>query len=94
MARPSSVGSDSQLSLCEAEKDADSDVVQNFISFPLPPGSKTGADLEQSGALDLGQRAATGLTLFNQFWAYLMPMLGGYIADTYLGKFNTINVAM
>jgi proton-dependent oligopeptide transporter, POT family len=85
------------LSLFSATRSLpDRSEVQNFISEPLPDGSTTGAGGAdgQSGALGLGQRAATGLTLFNQFWAYFMPMLGGYLADTYLGKFNTINVAM
>ena len=37
--------------------------VVNFIQQPLPPGSTTGAGFEgQSGALDMGQRASTGLT--------------------------------
>lgn len=38
-------------------------VVVNFIQQPLPEGSTTGAGFEgQSGALDMGQRASTGLT--------------------------------
>jgi POT family proton-dependent oligopeptide transporter len=42
----------------------------NFIQQPLPPGSPTGAGFHdgQSGALGLGQRASTGLTIFYQFW--------------------------
>ncbi|KAI1478685.1 hypothetical protein K445DRAFT_68644 [Daldinia sp. EC12] len=71
-------------------------VFVNFISQPLPPGSTTGAggtDL-QAGALDQGQRASTGLVLFNSFWSYLMPLLGGWLADTYWGKYKTINVAV
>lgn len=38
----------------------------------------------------MGQRASTGLTTFNSFWAYVTPLFGAYIADTYLGRFNTI----
>jgi POT family proton-dependent oligopeptide transporter len=40
-------------------------VFVNFIQQPLPPGSNTGAgrDDYQSGALGMGQRASTGLTL-------------------------------
>ncbi|KAH9905870.1 PTR2-domain-containing protein [Xylariomycetidae sp. FL2044] len=71
-------------------------VFVNFISQPLPDGSTTGAggtDL-QAGALDKGQQASTGLTLFNSFWSYFMPLAGGYVADTYLGKYNTIHVAI
>lgn len=71
-------------------------VFVNFIQHPLPPGSSTGAGgtYGQPGALGLGQRASTGLTLFNSFWSYVMPMLGGYLADTYWGRFKTINIAI
>ncbi|KAM3413850.1 hypothetical protein BST61_g10527 [Cercospora zeina] len=81
-------------------------VFVNFIQQPRPFGSRTGAVVEnslcydapgwsvdackQAGGLGQDQRAATGLTTFNQFWAYFMPLLGGYIADTYLGRFMTI----
>ncbi|RMZ90734.1 hypothetical protein DV736_g2033, partial [Chaetothyriales sp. CBS 134916] len=70
-------------------------VYVNFIQQPLPEGSSTGAGFSgQSGALGMGQRASTGLTTFNQFWAYLTPLLGAYIADTYLGRFKTIHIAI
>lgn len=71
-------------------------VFVNFIQHPLPPGSSTGAagTYGQPGALGLGQRTSTALTLFNSFWSYVMPMLGGYLADTYWGRFKTINVAI
>ena len=42
----------------------------------------------------MGQRAATGLTTFNQFWAYLMPLVGAYVADAHLGRFKTIQIAI
>ncbi len=42
----------------------------------------------------MGQRASTGLTTFNQFWAYVMPLFGAYIADTYLGRYKTIHIAI
>ena len=42
----------------------------------------------------MGQRASTGLTTFNQFWAYVMPLVGAYIADTYLGRYKTIHIAI
>ncbi|KAE9398197.1 peptide transporter PTR2A [Gymnopus androsaceus JB14] len=62
-------------------------VFTNFIQQPLPPGSSTGAGFTngQSGALGLGQRASTGLTTFYQFWCYVTPVLGAYIADAHLG---------
>ncbi|KAI2790367.1 putative peptide transporter ptr2 [Penicillium oxalicum] len=70
-------------------------VFVNYIQRPLPPGSTTGAlppgmDDGVPGALGMGQRASTGLTLFNQFWSYLMPLAGAYIADQYWGRFRTI----
>ncbi|KAF5371083.1 hypothetical protein D9757_010821 [Collybiopsis confluens] len=71
-------------------------VFTNFIQQPLPPGSTTGAGFAkgQSGALGLGQRASTGLTTFYQFWCYVTPILGAYIADAHLGRYNTICVAV
>ncbi|KAI1258703.1 POT family protein [Xylariaceae sp. FL1019] len=71
-------------------------VFVNYIQQPLPAGSTTGAGFTngQSGALGKGQQASTGLTTFNQFWAYLMPLLGGYLSDTYWGKYKTIHVAI
>ncbi|KAK7710048.1 hypothetical protein SLS57_008546 [Botryosphaeria dothidea] len=66
-------------------------VYVNYIQQPLPPGSNTGAGFEgQSGALDRGQQASTGLTTFNAFWSYTCPLIGAYIADEYLGRFKTI----
>ncbi|KAF8964521.1 peptide transporter PTR2A [Flammula alnicola] len=71
-------------------------VFTNFIQQPLPPGSHTGAAglNGQPGALNMGQRASTGLTTFYQFWCYVTPLLGAYIADTYWGRFKTICVAV
>jgi len=71
-------------------------VFTNFIQWPLPPGSRTGAGFKngQSGALGLGQRASTGLTTFYQFWCYITPLYGAYIADTYLGRYNTVCIAV
>ncbi|KAJ7436054.1 PTR2-domain-containing protein [Mycena galericulata] len=74
-------------------------VFTNFIQQPLPPGSHTGAGFQHgilgvSGALGMGQRASTGLTTFYQFWCYVTPLLGAYIADTYWGRYNTTCVAV
>lgn len=70
-------------------------VFVNFISQPNP-GTATGkaldpsADDAQPGALGMGAQASTGLTTFNQFWVYLIPLFGAFVADTYLGRFKTI----
>lgn len=72
-------------------------VFTNFIQQELPPGSTTGAPIGgdgQAGALGLGQRASTGLTTFNSFWAYLMPIFGAWLADTHLGRYRTIMLAI
>ena len=69
--------------------------VTNFIQQPLPPGSASGAGYSgQSGALGKGQQASTGISTFNQFWVYSTPLMGAYVADAYLGRFNTICVAL
>lgn len=73
-----------------------STLVVNFIQKPLPPGSKTGAGFlkgKGSGALDMGQRASTGMTQFNQFWSYFTPLFGAWIADEYWGRYKTIQYA-
>ena len=71
--------------------------VTNFIQKPLPAGSITGNDPfpdGHPGALGAGQRASTGLVTFNRFWAYFIPLFGGYIADTKWGRFKTIHAAI
>lgn len=68
-------------------------VFVNFIQKDLPKGSKTGAGFlikPGSGALGMGQRASTGLTTFNQFWSYITPLGGAYLADQYWGRYLTI----
>ncbi|KAJ5741165.1 peptide transporter ptr2 [Penicillium malachiteum] len=91
-------------------------VFVNFIQRPLPKGSKTRALPSNSkskvpGALGMGQRASTGLTLcelpckprtfllqlmeiVNQFWNYMMPLTGAYVADQCWGIFKTIFAAI
>ncbi|KIY43855.1 peptide transporter PTR2A [Fistulina hepatica ATCC 64428] len=71
-------------------------VFTNFIQQPLPAGSTTGAGHKngQSGALGYGQQASTGLTTFYQFWCYIMPLVGAWIADGYLGRFKTIGIGI
>ncbi|KAF8823385.1 hypothetical protein HHX47_DHR10000303 [Lentinula edodes] len=68
-------------------------VFTNFIQQPLPDGSHTGAGgggNGQSGALGKGQQASSGLVTFYGFWAYVVPLLGAYIADAHWGRYKTI----
>lgn len=70
-------------------------VLQNFIQRPLPSGSKWGAPVsnssnESAGALNRGLQTANALTLLLTFLAYVLPLYGGYVSDTKLGKFKTI----
>lgn len=55
-------------------------IVVNFIQQPLPtegPFPAAGAaGYGQAGALGMGQQASTGLVQFNQFFSYVMPMIG------------------
>ncbi|KAJ6546367.1 POT family-domain-containing protein [Mycena sp. CBHHK59/15] len=64
----------------------------NFIQHGLPEGSHTGAGGPngQSGALGKGQQASTGLGTFYQFWCYVTPLLGAYVADAHIGRYNTV----
>jgi POT family proton-dependent oligopeptide transporter len=55
-------------------------VMVNYIQQPMPAGSVTGNDPfpdGQPGAIGYGQRASTGLVLFNKFWSYFLPLFGG-----------------
>jgi POT family proton-dependent oligopeptide transporter len=73
----------------------------NFIQQDLPVidgvVQSTGRDPReegQPGALGMGQRASFGIGQFNSFWAYTTPIIGAIIADEYLGRFNTIFIAI
>ncbi|KAF2639172.1 peptide transporter PTR2-A [Massarina eburnea CBS 473.64] len=71
-------------------------VYSNFIAKDMSKATRTGAainpdsDQAQPGALGLGKQVAFSLTTFNAFWVYCCPLLGAWIADTYLGRFKTI----
>ncbi|EXJ80161.1 POT family proton-dependent oligopeptide transporter [Capronia coronata CBS 617.96] len=60
-------------------------IFQNYVQNP-PDGSLG------PGGLGMGHEGATGLTTFYSFWCYVTPLLGGLIADQYLGKYKTIIV--
>lgn len=42
------------------------------------------------GRLGLDQHGATALSYFWQFWCYVTPIFGAWVADTYFGKYLTI----
>ena len=71
-------------------------VFNNYIRFPLPIGSTDGsvpkADRAEgvAGALGLGVQTSFALRTFNTFWVYATPWVGGILADTKLGRYNTI----
>lgn len=74
-------------------------VLTNFIQRPLPDGSTTGAPTEtylnkSVGALGMGLQTASALTLLLKFLAYLMPLYGGFVADSQLGKVKAIWVGI
>lgn len=58
-------------------------VFQNYVA-----NSPSGSD--GSVGLGLEHTGATGLTTFYTFWCYVTPLLGGIVADQYLGKYKTL----
>ncbi|KAK7429409.1 hypothetical protein QQZ08_004001 [Neonectria magnoliae] len=89
------------VELCERFSYYGSSVLYtNFIAQPLPEGSTTGSPVDasdpnaQAGALDMGAQAAQALSLFNQFFAYVMPLVGAWVADARLGRFWTLHIAI
>jgi POT family proton-dependent oligopeptide transporter len=93
------------VELCERFSYYGSSVLYtNFVNHPLPTGSNTGAPVGKShpdydpnalpGALGQGPKAAQGISLFNQFFAYIMPLVGAWIADARYGRFWTLHLAI
>ncbi|KAK7421622.1 hypothetical protein QQX98_002089 [Neonectria punicea] len=89
------------VELCERFSYYGSSVLYtNFIAQPLPEGSTTGSPVDssdpnaQAGALNMGAQAAQALSLFNQFFAYVMPLVGAWVADARLGRFWTLHIAI
>ena len=74
-------------------------VFQNFIQYPLPPdGNGAGASAPGSekpaGALGQGLQVSSALTLLFKFLAYCIPIFGGWLADTRLGRYKTICIGV
>ncbi|KAK8034608.1 POT family-domain-containing protein [Apiospora rasikravindrae] len=73
----------------------------NFVRNARPPGSRTGAlvpgvdeDEYLPGALGMGMKASQAISLVNQFWAYLMPLFGAWLADAKYGRYKVIHIAI
>ena len=47
-----------------------------------------------SGALGLGSETANGIVTFNQFWCYITPLLGAYLADVYVGRYYALCIGV
>ncbi|KAI5953144.1 hypothetical protein KGF54_002515 [Candida jiufengensis] len=63
------------------------------LSAPFQNYMQNGPDDNPHGLLQLKQQGATALSYFFQFWCYVTPIFGGWLADTYWGKYKTIFVA-
>ncbi|KAJ6609532.1 peptide/h+ symporter protein [Mycena sp. CBHHK59/15] len=70
----------------------------NYIRAPLPPGSTTGAVAPSdrafgiAGALGKGQEKSFAIRTFNTFFVYITPFIGAILADTKWGRYKTICV--
>ena len=74
-------------------------VFSNFMEYPLPKGGNgAGAPprgtQETAGALGKGVQFAVALGLLFLFLAYVVPIFGGWVADTKLGRFKTILIGV
>ncbi|KAI5967306.1 PTR2 [Candida margitis] len=63
------------------------------LSAPFQNYMQHGPNDHPKGQLALKQQGATALSYFFQFWCYITPILGGWVADTYWGKYKTLFVA-
>ncbi|KAK6462583.1 POT family-domain-containing protein [Scheffersomyces coipomensis] len=89
------------ICLCELAERASyysvTNILTNFIQRPLPPDSPHGwgapasdSSSASAGALNQGLQAANALNLLLTFVAYVVPLYGGFIADTKIGKYKAI----
>ncbi|KAJ9603360.1 hypothetical protein H2200_012138 [Cladophialophora chaetospira] len=88
------------VELCERFSNYGTTILfQNFVQRSLltPTGRapNPGGDTDNNpGALGQGQQIATGLGTFFAFWSQTTPLLGAWVADTYLGRYATIMIAI
>ncbi|KAJ8516687.1 hypothetical protein ONZ45_g6045 [Pleurotus djamor] len=72
-------------------------IFNNYIRAPLPRGSNDGRvvfDVANgvAGALNQGVQKSFAIRTFNSFWVYITPFVGGILADTVWGRYNTIMI--
>ncbi|CAN3482028.1 peptide transporter Ptr2p [Diutina catenulata] len=60
------------------------------LSTPFQNYMQNTPEDHPAGMLGLDQTGATALSYFFQFWCYVTPLLGGWLADTFWGKYWTI----
>lgn len=60
------------------------------LSTPFQNYMQNSPDDTPPGKLGLDQNGATALSYFWQFWCYVTPIFGAWVADTYFGKYLTI----
>lgn len=60
------------------------------LSTPFQNYMQNGPNDSPRGVLNLKNQGATALSYFWQFWCYVTPIFGAWVADTYFGKFMTI----
>ncbi|KAL1408324.1 hypothetical protein Q8F55_005132 [Vanrija albida] len=79
-----------------------SQIFANFVNNPLPAGgngagavAKGAAGANQSaGALGMGSVSASAVSSTFTFLAYVTPILGGIVSDSYWGRYKTICVGV
>ncbi|KDR84459.1 hypothetical protein GALMADRAFT_206075 [Galerina marginata CBS 339.88] len=72
-------------------------IYNNYIRAPLPKFSRNGQVIIDrangiAGALGKGQQKSFAIRTFNSFFVYVTPFLGGILADTVWGRYNTIMI--
>ena len=88
------------VELCERFSNYGTTILfQNFVQRSLltPTGRapNPGGEIDNNpGALGRGQQTATALSIAFSLWSQTTPLLGAWLADTYLGRYTTIMAAI